>query len=80
MRKMYADIMFQDTTIAASRGGRAFCRTLARGAFYTGARSALKILAYMLQQGDIEELHRTIEGQGRQIRVIQAYAPRKRRH
>ena len=63
-----------------SKGGRAFSRALAHGAFYAGARSTLKVLAYMLEHGDIEQLHRTIERQGRQIRVIQGYAPRKRRH
>lgn len=43
---------------------RAFCRTLAHGAFYAGARSALQALAYMLEHGDIEELHRPIPQQG----------------
>lgn len=80
MWKMYADLMFQENTIATTKGGRAFCRTLAQSAFYTGARSTLKVLAYMLERGDIEELHRTIEQQARQIKVIQGYAPRKRRH
>lgn len=80
MWMMYADIMFRDRTIASSRGGRAFSRTLPHGAFYAGARSTLQVLAYMLERGDIEELHRTIERQGRQIKVIQGYAPRKRRH
>ncbi len=44
------------------------------------AQTTLKVLAYMLERGDIEELHRTIERQRRQIKVIQGYAPRKRRH
>ena len=52
-------------------------RTVAHGAFYAGAKSTLKVLAYMLERGDIEELHRTIEREGRQIRVLQGYAPRK---
>jgi len=50
---------------------------VAHGAFYAGAKSTLKVLAYMLERGDIEELHRTIEREGRQIRVLQGYAPRK---
>ena len=54
MWTIYADIMFRDNTIASSRGGRAFSRTLAHGAFYAGARSTLKVLAYMLEHGDIE--------------------------
>jgi hypothetical protein len=32
----------------------------------------------MLECGDIEEVHRTIAREGRQIRVIQRYAPRER--
>jgi hypothetical protein len=41
MWTMYAHIMFEDNTIASSKGGRTFSRTLARGAFYAGARSVL---------------------------------------
>ena len=77
---LYADIMFRDNTIASSKGGRMFSRTLAHGAFYAGARSTLKVLGYMLERGDIEQLHRTIDRQGRQINVITGLAPRKRRH
>jgi hypothetical protein len=36
------------------------------------------VLAFMLEPGDIEQLHRTIERHGRTMRVIQGYAPRKR--
>lgn len=53
---------------------------LAQNAFYLGAQSTQKVLAYTLEHGDIEELHRAIDRQGRQIKVIQAYAPRKRWH
>jgi len=80
MWTMYADIMFNEGTIASSKGGRAISRTIAHGAFYAGARSTLKVLAFMLERGDMEELHRTIAQQGRQIRVLRGYAPRKRRH
>jgi hypothetical protein len=38
---LYAEIMFSDNTIAASKGGRMFSRTLAHGASYAGA--ALKV-------------------------------------
>jgi hypothetical protein len=58
---MYQDIMFRDNTIAASRGGRIFARTLAHSSFYAGARSVLKVLAYTLERGDLDELHCTIE-------------------
>ena len=77
---MYQEIMFADNAIAASKAGRMFTRTLAHAAFYDGARSTLKVLPHMLERGDIEQLHRTIESQGRQINVITRLAPRKRRH
>jgi hypothetical protein len=53
---------------------------LSRLAFYSGARGVLKVRAHMLEQGDIDELHRTIQRQGRQIRVNQGLRPRKGRH
>jgi hypothetical protein len=49
-------------------GGQISCR---------GARRVLKVLAHMLEHGDVDESHRTIERQGRQIRVIQGLRPRK---
>ena len=80
MWTMYADIMFRQNTIVASKGGRAFSATLAHDAFYADARGNLKVLAQMLERGDLEQLHRTIAQQGRQINVISGLAPRKRRH
>jgi hypothetical protein len=77
---MYADIIFEDGTLASTKGGRMFCRSLAHGAFYAGARSTLQALAYMLDHGDIGGLHRTIAQPGRQLRVIAGIAPRKRLH
>lgn len=44
----YADIMFQDN----ARSGMTFSRTLAHASFYAGARSTLKVLAYMLEHGE----------------------------
>jgi hypothetical protein len=37
------------------------------------------VLAYTLEHGDIDELHRTIERPGRQLKELPGYAPRKRR-
>jgi hypothetical protein len=54
--------------------------TLARDSFYSGARGVLKVLAYLIEQGDHDELHRTIERHGRQINRIQGLRPRARRH
>jgi hypothetical protein len=76
----YAEILLDDKAPAFSKGGRASSRTLAHGAFYAGARSTLQVLAFILERGDIEQLHRTIASQGRQINVITGLAPRKRRH
>jgi hypothetical protein len=52
---MYQAIMFADDAIAAGKGGRMISRTLAHTAFYAGARSTLKVLAHMLERGDIEQ-------------------------
>jgi hypothetical protein len=35
--------------------------------FYSGARGVLKVLAYLIEHGDYEELHETIKRYGRQI-------------
>jgi hypothetical protein len=40
----------------------------------------LKVLDLMIEEGDYDELHRTIKRQGRQINKIQARRPRARRH
>ena len=53
---------------------------LSQLAFYSGARGVLKVLAYMLEQGEDDELRRVIERQGRQINRIQGRRPRTRRH
>ncbi len=74
---MYKQVVLHE---GLGRYKRDHIQVLAQNAFYLGAQTTLKVLAYMLERGDIEELHRTIERQGRQIKVIQGYAPRKRRH
>jgi hypothetical protein len=40
-------------------------------AFYAGARGVLKLLAELLERGELEELHRIIQHQGRQIARIE---------
>jgi hypothetical protein len=49
-------------------------------AFYSGARGVLKVLAYLMEHGDYEELHSTILRHGRQIEKIQSRRPRARPH
>jgi hypothetical protein len=53
---------------------------LAQDSFYSGARGVLKVLAFMFEQGEDDELRRVIERQGRQINRIQGRRPRARRH
>jgi hypothetical protein len=53
---------------------------LAQESFYSGARGVLKVLAYMIEQGEHDELQKTIERQGRQLNRIQGRRPLARRH
>jgi hypothetical protein len=53
---------------------------LSQVAFYGGARGVLKVLDHLLEHGDDDELRRTIQRQGRQIKAIQARRPQARRH
>lgn len=54
-------------------------QVLAQGAFYSSARGVLRVLGHLLEDGDVDELHRVIRRHGRTIRVLQGMAPRKRR-
>jgi hypothetical protein len=49
-------------------------------AFYSGARGVLKVLAYLIEHGDYEELHETIERHGRQIERMRSGRPRAKGH
>ena len=53
-------------------GPRSRKRDLARTqlAFYSAARGVLKVLDYLIEHGDYEELHQTIERHGREIARI----------
>jgi hypothetical protein len=53
-------------------------QVLAQGAFYSGARAILKVLNHLLEHGQDDELRRTIQRHGRQIKALQG--PRPRRH
>jgi hypothetical protein len=44
-------------------------------AFYSGARGVLRVLAYLLEHGEYEELDATIEQHGRQIERLRSWAP-----
>lgn len=76
----YKRLLFQDVT-GATKHDQAIATMFAREAFYSGARGVLKVLAHMLEKGDYDELHRTIEQQARLINKIQGREkPRPRRH
>jgi hypothetical protein len=55
-------------------------QVLAQAAFYSGARGVLKVLGYLVEAGDLDELQRVIGQHARTIRVLQGLAPKKRRH
>ena len=57
-------------------------RTLARTqlAFYSGARGVLKVLAYLIEHGEYEELHETIKRHGRQIERLRSRRSRAKSH
>jgi hypothetical protein len=49
-------------------------------AFYSGARGVPKVLSYLIEHGDYEELHETIKRHGRQIERIRSRRPRAKSH
>ncbi|MFZ1905196.1 MAG: hypothetical protein WAU56_07375 [Steroidobacteraceae bacterium] len=53
---------------------------LAQNAFYAGARAILKVLGYLVERGDMDEVERVIHRHARTIRALRGLAPRKRRH
>jgi hypothetical protein len=71
--------IYNRTGIVAGTGGK---RDLAitQLAFYSGARSVLKVLAHLIERGEYEELHETIRRNGRLIETIQGRRPRAKRH
>jgi len=53
---------------------------LAQAAFYAGVRVTWKILGYLVDEEEPEELERLIRKKARGVYAIQGLAPRKRRH
>ena len=49
-------------------------------AFYSGARGILKVFAHLIEHGDYEELHETINRHRRQIERMRSRRPRARGH
>jgi len=68
--------------ISMARGGAASRRDLilAHCAFYGGARGVLRVLAHLLEHGEVDELRRFIERQRRLIDVVRGPRTRARRH
>ena len=53
-------------------------RINAQLAFYSGARGVLRVLAYLMEHGQYEELHATIRRQARQIERIRGQRTTRR--
>lgn len=53
---------------------RGHAQVLAQNAFYTGAQRTLQSLATLLEDGDIEKVHRVIQRPGRELRKMRARA------
>ena len=71
--------MYKRLLIDGGDGGK-HDLAIAHAAFYAGARGTLKVLAHLLEHGEDEELRRTLEHHGRQLRALQGLRPRARRH
>ena len=70
--------IYKRTAVTRGSSKRDLART--QLAFYSGARGVLKVLAYLIEHGDYEELHETIKRQGRQIERLRSRRPRARGH
>jgi hypothetical protein len=65
-------IIYKRTTLKSGSSQRERLNT--QLAFYTGALGVLKVLSYLMERGDYEELHTTIRREGRLIDRIQKKA------
>ena len=70
-------VIYKRTALAAGADPRELA--ISQAAFYNGALGVLKVLSYMVEHGNYEELHETINRQGRQIRKIESRRSRERR-
>jgi len=70
--------LYKRTAVDPDSSKRDLIRT--QLAFYSGARGVLKVLAYLIEHGDYEELHATIKREGRQIEKIRSGHWRARPH
>jgi hypothetical protein len=62
------------------RTKRDHLQVLVQNAFYNRARSAYKVMGYLLDQGDYEQLRKLIARQAQQVQAIQGLRPKARRH
>ena len=46
--------------------------------FYSGARAVLKVLGYLAERGDVDELERVVRRHARAIRALQGLQQRAR--
>jgi hypothetical protein len=71
--------IYKRTSVVAGTGGKRDV-AITQLAFYSGARGVLKVLAYLLERGELEELHETIRRHGRQVEKLRGRRLRARRH
>jgi hypothetical protein len=71
-------IIYKRTAVTRGLSKRELAST--QLAFYSGARGVLRVLAYLIEHGDHEELHETIKRHGRQIEKLRSRRPRARGH
>lgn len=72
---MYKKTVLQE---GLGRTKRDQTQVLLQNAFYFGAHSVMQALAMLLENGDVEQLHRVIEQHGRQVRAMRGRKPRVR--
>jgi len=71
-------VIYKRTTLKSGLSQRD--RISTQLAFYSGARGVLRVLAYLMEHGDYEELHETIRRYGRQIQKMRSRRAGPRRH
>ena len=76
LRRLWA--IYKRTAVEPGSSNRDLLRT--QLAFYSGARGVLKVLAYLIERGDYEELHATIRREGRQVEKLRSRRRRTKPH
>ncbi len=70
--------IYKRTAVEPGSSKRDLLRT--QLAFYSGARGVLKVLAYLIERGEYEEVHATIRREARQIEKLRSRRRRTKPH